>query len=54
MFSIDYHSRQPIYEQLYDNVIRMVSLGILERPCRRGPEARTETGDRFQEPEGTV
>ena len=29
MFSIDYHSRQPIYEQLYDNVIRMVSLGIL-------------------------
>ncbi len=29
MFSIDYHSRQPIYEQLYDNVIHLVSLGVL-------------------------
>ncbi len=29
MFSIDYHSREPIYEQLYNNVIRLLSLGIL-------------------------
>ena len=39
MFSIDYHSRQPIYEQLYDNVIRMVSLGIL-KPDEQLPPVR--------------
>lgn len=30
MFNIDYTSREPIYEQLYNNVVRLVSLGVLE------------------------
>lgn len=30
MFSIDYQSREPIYEQLYNNVIMLMSLGVLE------------------------
>ncbi len=30
MFSIDYQSREPIYEQLYNNVIKLLSLGVLE------------------------
>lgn len=29
MFSINYQSREPIYEQLYNNVIRLLSLGVL-------------------------
>ena len=29
MFSINYQSREPIYEQLYDNVIRLIALGVL-------------------------
>ena len=30
MFDIDYTSREPIYEQLYNNVVKLVSLGVLE------------------------
>lgn len=30
MFNIDYTSREPIYEQLYNNVVRLVLLGVLE------------------------
>lgn len=30
MFNIDYTSREPIYEQLYDNVVRLISIGVLE------------------------
>lgn len=30
MFNIDYTSREPIYEQLYNNVVRLISLGVLE------------------------
>ena len=30
MFNIDYTSREPIYEQLYNNVLRLISLGLLE------------------------
>lgn len=30
LFSIDYRSREPIYEQLYHSVIQMLSLGVLE------------------------
>ena len=29
LFSINYQSREPIYEQLYDNVIRLIALGVL-------------------------
>jgi len=30
LFSINYRSREPIYEQLYHSVIQMLSLGVLE------------------------
>ncbi len=30
MFNIDYTSREPIYEQLYNNVVKQISLGVLE------------------------
>ena len=30
MFNIDYTSREPIYEQLYNNVLRLISIGLLE------------------------
>lgn len=39
MFSINYQSREPIYEQLYNNVIRLISLGILE-PKQQLPPVR--------------
>lgn len=39
MFSINYQSREPIYEQLYNNVIRLISLGILE-PIQQLPPVR--------------
>lgn len=29
MFTINYQSREPIYEQLYNNVIRMIGMGVL-------------------------
>lgn len=29
MFTINFQSREPIYEQLYKNVIRLISLGVL-------------------------
>ena len=28
MFSINYQSREPIYEQLYSNIIRLISMGV--------------------------
>ena len=40
MFVLDYQSRQPIYEQLYQNVVRLVSLGILA-PNEQLPAVRT-------------
>ena len=39
MFNIDYTSREPIYEQLYNNVVRLVSLGMLE-PKQQLPPVR--------------
>ena len=39
MFTIDQHSRQPIYEQLKEQIIRYVSLGVLQ-PQDRMPSAR--------------
>lgn len=39
LFSINYQSREPIYEQLYNNVIRLISLGILE-PKQQLPPVR--------------
>ncbi|MDE7389972.1 MAG: GntR family transcriptional regulator [Lachnospiraceae bacterium] len=29
MFTINYQSREPIYEQLYNNVVRMIGMGAL-------------------------
>lgn len=29
MFTINYQSREPIYEQLYNSVIRMIGMGVL-------------------------
>ena len=39
MFTIDPHSRQPIYEQLKEQIIRYVSLGVLQ-PKDRMPSVR--------------
>lgn len=30
MFSIDYQSREPIYEQLYNSIVQMISIGVLK------------------------
>ncbi|MFR1214644.1 MAG: hypothetical protein ACLSCV_08015 [Acutalibacteraceae bacterium] len=30
MFTLDYQSRLPIYEQLYKSIIKMASLGVME------------------------
>lgn len=46
MFSINYQSREPIYEQLYNNVIKMIALGVL-LPEKQLPPVRqlaTELG----------
>ena len=46
MFVINYQSREPIYEQLYKNVVRLVSLGAME-PEHQLPPVRqlaTELG----------
>ena len=39
MFNIDYTSREPIYEQVYNNVVSMISLGVLE-PQQQLPPVR--------------
>ena len=40
MFVLDYQSRQPIYEQLYQNVVRLVALEALA-PSEQLPTVRT-------------
>lgn len=40
MFSIDFTSRLPIYEQLYNNTVRLISLGALQ-PGEKLPPVRT-------------
>lgn len=40
MFSIDFTSRLPIYEQLYNNTVRLISLGTLQ-PGEKLPPVRT-------------
>ena len=46
MFSIDYRSREPIYEQLYNNVIRLLLLGVLKADQQLPPvrQLATELG----------
>ena len=39
MFTIDPHSRQPIYEQLKEQIIRYISLNVLQ-PLDRMPSVR--------------
>lgn len=39
LFSINYQSREPIYEQLYNSVVRLISLGVLE-PKQQLPPVR--------------
>ena len=39
MFNIDYTSREPIYEQLYNNVVKQITLGMLE-PKQQLPPVR--------------
>lgn len=39
LFTIDYTSREPIYEQLYHNVLRLISIGVLE-PKQQLPPVR--------------
>ena len=40
MFTLNFQSRQPIYEQLYDNVVRLAALGVL-KPEEQLPPVRT-------------
>ncbi|MEE0264510.1 MAG: GntR family transcriptional regulator [Acutalibacteraceae bacterium] len=39
MFNIDYTSREPIYEQLYNSVVKQITLGVLE-PKQQLPPVR--------------
>ena len=39
MFTIDLTSRKPIYEQLYNNVVRLISAGVL-KPDDKLPPVR--------------
>ena len=40
LFSLDFQSRLPIYEQLYQNVVRMAALGVLQ-PGEQLPTVRS-------------
>ena len=40
MFTLDFSSRKPIYEQLYNNLVKRVSLGIM-KPNDNLPPVRT-------------
>lgn len=37
MFSINFGSRTPVYQQLYDDVVRLASLGILKSNTKLSP-----------------
>ncbi len=37
MFSLDLSSRKPIYEQLYNNVVRLISAGVMKANDRLPP-----------------
>ena len=39
MFTLDYQSRLPIYEQLYKSIVKMASLGVME-PDEKLPSVR--------------
>ena len=39
MFTINYQSREPIYEQLYNNVVRLIGMGVLS-PHEKLPTVR--------------
>lgn len=39
MFTLDFSSRKPIYEQIYNNVVRLVSMGVL-KPGEKLPPVR--------------
>lgn len=39
MFTINYQSREPIYEQLYNNVVRMIGMGVFT-PHQKLPTVR--------------
>ena len=44
MFTINYQSPTPVYKQLYENVIRLVSFGAL-KPNDKLPPVRTLAGE---------
>lgn len=44
MFSLNYDSREPIYEQLYNNVVKLVALGVL-KPDEQLPTVRALAKD---------
>lgn len=37
MFTVNFQSRTPVYQQLYDNVVRLTSLGILKSHAKLPP-----------------
>lgn len=37
MLTVNFSSRTPVYQQLYDDVIRLVSLGVLKRDTKLPP-----------------
>ncbi|MBQ2603645.1 MAG: GntR family transcriptional regulator [Acutalibacteraceae bacterium] len=44
MFTINYQSREPIYEQLYNNVIRLIGMEVLH-PHDKLPTVRALAGE---------
>lgn len=37
MFTVNFQSRTPVYQQLYDNVVRLASLGVLKSNTKLPP-----------------
>ena len=47
MFTIDFTSRVPIYEQICNNVIRLASAGVFKSGDRLPPAKLAKTGPFF-------
>ena len=37
MFTVNFQSRTPVYQQLYDNVVRLASMGVLKSHTKLPP-----------------
>ena len=53
MFTLDLSSRTPIYEQLYNNVVRLISVGVLA-PNDKLPPVRSLAAYKMLENDGYI